>query len=440
MRTFLAQGKANVPVNGAPAGTLAIYDSGASGTDDTPFVNPTAHLGRIAFHSALDYLGVVSETVTDVTLPASGSDGITPTSGTIALFAHGQGAPPLMLAQVSADGGANWFTINGTVYSEIGGMMLSRSLHIQADAGTIYLHWVALGDWPALALKIRVQVLARPFNAARPDTGEAFFASASAVRAAGGRFDTGRRYLQSPSAGQPATLRHTSGRTVFFADGDSGAEILIGFGNDINFGTITNINVGTVEAQIATRTQVPLVTGGNAALARALEISSSKRAIRGADGLSLFDSTRPVLSLVDEWKLSLSIPQRGAVDELAEVPHDVVHATRTVPAGTSVILGWIRINSTTQGWSVLSAMPTDFSGSVVLGGSRAIWGPTLSPFVSVRMMAVLSPQLVGDQLQIVESWFNQSVDDGPGFTPADVLTPGYTCDIHLFAAALTGGF
>lgn len=423
-----ATGKNDKPVTGAVAGTFAVFDAGVDGTDYAPFLDPKANLSKVAFHSALDYLGLVTTMTATVSLP-SGSFGAGVTSTTL-LGAHGQSGRPLVLAEFSADGGANWWTINGSTWSQIGYALVGTVFNIQVDSTNVYLFMSRSSTVAAQTLNFRIHILRRNFGETRPNNGIAFKATPSYIEAAGGVFDTRRRYLQTPAAGQTPDITHCSGATLLLALGDeaSGTEVDMGLGNHGN-----NVNVPLMSTwntswppYITQANKVPLVFQAPGLMSSRARFEAGSVKMSDSSGVTVFDTSRKMVAFVKEITTSVSIPTRAAASN--DVPHEVVHYTTPVPAGADMIFGWIELQ--TSSLTISTYQPIDFSGGIYMSG--IFHAPS---YVMLRAASIIYPRIVSGNLQIVEQYYNRSVS-GSGTESL----PSYTADVHMFVCATTGGF
>lgn len=431
MKTFLVAGTDDNPVAGIDAGTFAIFDSGASGTDFAPAINPKAYLSRIGLHSALDYIGV------DRVLTGSTSRGAVNYSPpgqntTVNLGAHGQSGKPLILAEWSANG-STWYTVNGTQYTALGPTLRGRSFHIQCDATNVYAYINEVGNIGAQTLYFRVHVLARTFSGTRPATNVAFKVVGGAgayVEAAFGAFDTRRNYLQVPAAGQSADIQHRSGPTLLL-DSIPG-EINLGFSTGNASGNLALGDFWSPPAQsplITNLTPQPLVFAGPGSVSDVIEFSPSAFRLSNANGDDIFNSARKMVAFVDEFKTTLNIPLRPKI--VGDAPHEVIHFNQPVASGTNLIMGWLQLTGSSL--NIINSRPIDFSGSVIITGGWFI--PNGTTLLFVQRLSILFPRLSGGNLQIVENYF--CFDESNG-TPTTAL-PAYSVDVHMFACATTGG-
>lgn len=421
---------ADKPVAGMPAGTFAIWDAGASGDDWEPGKNPKAHLSKIAFHSALDYIGAIDTIEATIDFPAQ-SFGLGTTSAPQLIGPHGQSGRPLIIGEMNVDGGG-WITCNGMVNALVGVCYIGRNFIFLADDTNVYVAAVQRGSLSAQSVQFRAHILQRTFYADRPDNDVVFHADADYVEAGYGAFDTRRRYIQSPDPGQTPTLYHTSGETMKLASGDELGEIDLGIGN-----TASNLNVPLFQYNstswppyIVERNPVPLVFGGQGTEAQVTGFDQTGRIyLSNAAGEAIFSTSRKTLTFVEEFKREITIPSRGVTGFNATVPQEVVHVTEPLPDGCDIIFGWIEFLTSTA--NIVINKPADFSGSI----NCAIIYTTYEGWVYAKGFSLLSPRINGGNLEIVEGWYNRQIPGQP-----DTALPAYTARIHIFACALTGGF
>ncbi|MBU2532025.1 MAG: hypothetical protein KKB37_04760 [Alphaproteobacteria bacterium] len=429
MMKAVGTGKNDKPVAGAAAGTFAIFDAGPDGTDYAPFLNPKQHLSRVALHSDLDYLGVKNTMEATVSLPA-GSFGLGAVS-TYELGFHGQAGKPLLLCEFSANGGANWFTINGITYSVIGPLLVGTSFIIQADTTKVYLFVSRIGTSPAQTLDFRIHILSRNFGMDRPDNGKAFRSTPEYVEAGGGVFDTRRKYLQTPAPGQTPDIVHVSGATVQFAQGDEGGgtEIDAGFGSHSNnFNMPLAAGMSTSWPPYITQPpKIPLVflQPGNLPARARFQTGSFK--LSNAAGEPVLDTAQKLVSFVGEFRAEgIVVPSRAAVS--GDLPHREVRYAQPMPAGADMIFGWLEMKTATV--SINTNRPLDFSGALLMSALYNNVGTGLF----VRAASMIYPRLNNGNIEIVEHYFNRAV---AGTTNSPL--PSYTFDVHMFVAARTGG-
>lgn len=443
----MSTGLDNVPVIGVPKGTLAIWNSGVGGDDDAPAIAPLGFLDKIAFHSALDYLGVVEDLQVEVAFPQV--DFVSPVTTTQVLYGHSQGPKPMAISLVSADGGLTWFALNGTNFTNLGNLLLGRSIIVQVDATTFYLRREEIGFSPAQTYIFRTLVLSRTFGTAKVKTNETFFATPVApatVRANGGLFDTTRRYLQTPAAGQAKLFKHKSGQTITAVDGDESTEIDIFFQNAaFNFTVVANATAANGSPifalpstfQGAAILENDLVLEGPGTAPQAIEVSPTRMRIGDSAGADVFDTSRKTLALLAEFNGQFTTSTHPQGTLAGEVPHQFVHATvpLNVPAGAVpfMILGWLEVVSATGVRVVVTSnRPADLSGTVLVAhGIEAVpFGETF-----IGKYSTVSARINGTSLEIVEEWFNAQVNNE---NTTDM--PSFTFNAHVFACGLLGGF
>jgi hypothetical protein len=128
-------------------GKVAIYEN----SDDLPFLDPLAHLGRVKFHSELDYLQIVDVKTYELTLPAIGTGGSGQGAGGRAgvrtnlyeLGRHGMAGTPFILGNVTVGGITVAFT--GSVpcaqgYTDESHDTFARFLSLGVDEALITAH------------------------------------------------------------------------------------------------------------------------------------------------------------------------------------------------------------------------------------------------------------------------------------------------------------
>lgn len=442
MRTFLQQSLDNDPISGVPAGTVAIYDSGTSGTDHTPASDPFNNLSKIGFHSAFDYIGIISEHSHTITLPAT-SAGSALTAGDITLFAHGQGAKPLLLMQYSTDN-VNWFSVNGTVHTTVSAGFLNRSFHAQADATYVYIRWSSIGNRNPLTVYIRTQILGRTYQASKPSTGVMFDGTGSRLKLSNGILDTQNKYVQSPAGGQTVQAPHTSGQTLGFFDGDEQGEISYSVATSALYGTVSNTpqNV-SLDGQsiiynpagpLLSRTINSLVFQGPSTVTPGLEINSSRIRLARSDGVVTLDTSRPILALLDEYQGSFSIGATSPTSWSTAVPSTSVLASKAINSGATMIFGWLQLTSYSAGY-IATSRPIEFSGAINLWMNAHSWsGAGEYSQLWSHQGLLIYPRISGGALQVVSNVYNQAT------TSTSSNTPSVSGNFHLFAAALVGGF
>lgn len=141
----------------AAAGKVAIW---TGGTDLAPFNNPLANMGRVKFHSDLNYIRVVQTLDRVVVLPAipstgSGGSDAGARVATYNLGPHGQGRTPFIVGVLTVGGVPMAFTGSVLVHSTDGDAF-GRFIALGADSTSIYVHEYSVqsglaqsGSWAA---------------------------------------------------------------------------------------------------------------------------------------------------------------------------------------------------------------------------------------------------------------------------------------------------
>lgn len=138
------------------------------GEDREPYINPRAHLDRIAFHTDLDYIRVIEKRTFTLNLPARTS--IYQATGSYTLFEHGKPGIPFILGTAIIDGERAAFSGSvpvqmGTIAGGAAGYY-GRWLALGADFDNVAVHEYVVGQhlggsalqntYPALAVDIEV--------------------------------------------------------------------------------------------------------------------------------------------------------------------------------------------------------------------------------------------------------------------------------------------
>lgn len=443
MRTFLAQSQNNTPINGVPAGTIAIYDSGVDGADHSAAINPGGNLSKVGFHSSFDYLGIISEHTNTVVIPAtSAASGLV--TGTSTLFSHGQGSKPLIMMQYSPDN-STWYSVNGTTYLAIASGLLHLSIHVQADATNVYLRWSSLGDRSAATVYLRTQVIGRTFQGTKPSSSVIFDATSSRVKMGSGILNTENKYIQSPAVGQSYQALHTSGHTLQFFDGNDQGEKHIAIASSALHGNVcaqpANVSLDGQSiiyqppaSPLISRTRTSLVFQGPSIVTPGLEINSDRIRLARSDGVVTLDTSRSILTLLDEFQGTFSISSHGSQAWPTEVPHLTVLASKSVNSSATMIFGWLEITAQSVGY-VVTNTPLEFSSTVMLWSAGHAWsGAGQYSNLWAHQALAISPRIVGGSLQVIEQYWNDNT------TSVNEATPSVSGRFHLFTAAMLGGF
>jgi hypothetical protein len=122
-------------------GKVAIYEA----SDDLPFTDPLNHLGRVKFHSDLDYIKIVNVIDYTLNLPAIPTAGSGQGSGgrqglrtnLYTLGPHGRAGIPFVIGE---------FTLGGVKVASCGSVPVGFESTLFAGAADYYNRWIALGS------------------------------------------------------------------------------------------------------------------------------------------------------------------------------------------------------------------------------------------------------------------------------------------------------
>jgi hypothetical protein len=106
--------------------------------DYNPFWDPQNNLGRVKFHSDLDYINIISESSFNVTLPTRNN--VQQATQSYPLFQHGRGGYPFVLGKVTVNGQPCAFT--GSVPIQREALPPGTSLNGWAPG---FCRWISLG-------------------------------------------------------------------------------------------------------------------------------------------------------------------------------------------------------------------------------------------------------------------------------------------------------
>ena len=437
-------GSDNWGVSGSQAGTFAIWDSGTSDNDWSPLLYPLSNLDKIAFHSALDYIGVV-QTVNYTYNFSAVSAGLSGREFDVNMGSHGQASKPFIIAQISLNG-SDYYTVNGTTLINRGGgirypmQLFGRSVIILCDNSNLYLQAFEQGSLGAQTIYVRVHVLGRSFYANRPDNGINFKADTTHVEAGSGVFDTRRRYLQSPSPGQTPTLRHYGGETIRY-NGSSWADAhlaQIGICTDIakeNVMGTSSFTSATASPLILNRTPTNFVFAGSGYVPDVIGFASGRIYMSDSSGASVFDTSRKTLAFTNEFKTSLTIPSHGPNGNAyggGITMTETVHYSQPVVSGADVIFGWMQITSSSG--VIFVERPIEFSGALLVATSYYHDPQYVSDLNYCIASSWIFPRISGGNLQIVERWISFYPEGTVHFT-----LPSYTAQFHMFVGKMIGG-
>lgn len=123
-------------------------------TDTAPFDNPLGNLGRVKFHSDLNYIQIIDEKPFNIALPARAN--FKDTNQIYPLYAHGRGGIPFVLGKLDVGGQPVAFcgsvpvqinsstTADGATKRPQG---FARWLSLGADASYVYLYEYIVNYW-----------------------------------------------------------------------------------------------------------------------------------------------------------------------------------------------------------------------------------------------------------------------------------------------------
>lgn len=435
-KSFVANSGANDPITGLAAGTFAIWDHGSDidNPDDTPATDPFNNLSKVAIHSDFDYLGVSDVKTATLSIPArTNTSSVTRYDHT--LVAHGFGSKPLMLVRVKFTGAGNpWVVINGEFNLGLNAFsFIFQSLIVQADATNIYVREHGIGNWAAASLDFEIYLLDRTFDTTPTLTDEVFYADPTTVRGAGGVFDTARRYLQEDTGGTPQFNSYT-GQTRFSQDGTGSLIVPVtGISNGRWPGAAlrTNDHPGSTSPTpgFHSLTPIPLLAPDLGGSGVKMELSASGFSITDGDDLTLFDTSRKMLAVLDEYTSTINIASHAPAAG-ADVVHTVQTTLGAASTGAEFIFGWLEIQ--TASVPILTYTPIEFSGSLVLSNSS---NTDSFGYTYERTNVTVAPKIVGGNIIVEEQWWNHSL---AGVT--NTSTPAMTIRVHVFTAARTGAF
>lgn len=204
-------------------GKCAIYtvSSLADPVTTDPLTSPSANASVLHFHSDWYYPAIVGADHTgSATIPAAGAN--TFQNGTLTLFAHGMGDPPMVFGQITV--GANTLEIAGDVSLErtSSGNPCWTWASLEVDATNVYLRYYGAvrsgsGGVSSLTFSYNVKVADWLTTGSVPSGSSSdpvFLASASGgyVKLGRGRVDSRKRYFKQTGAG--SSFRIIRGETI----------------------------------------------------------------------------------------------------------------------------------------------------------------------------------------------------------------------------------
>jgi hypothetical protein len=118
--------------------------------DTAPFDDPLNNLGRVKFHSDLNYINVIDEQTFNVSLPARSN--FKDVSHIYPLYAHGRGGIPFVLGKLTVGGEPVAFCGSvpiqmGLKYNNNTISGFARWLSLGADATSVYVYEYAVNEW-----------------------------------------------------------------------------------------------------------------------------------------------------------------------------------------------------------------------------------------------------------------------------------------------------
>lgn len=122
------------------SGVAAIWDDAG---DELPFSAPLSHLGRVKFHSSLNYIKAVSTITATVSLPYLHTVWLRSASYNITPSGHGQSGQPFVLGYVTIQGVPVAFTGSICVQkptNTYGQTRYGRFLSLGADDTNVYVY------------------------------------------------------------------------------------------------------------------------------------------------------------------------------------------------------------------------------------------------------------------------------------------------------------
>jgi hypothetical protein len=197
-----------------------------TGDDRAPFTDPRAHLDRVLWHSALDYIRIVETRTFTLNLPER--EDIYQATGSYPLFDHGRSGIPFILGSVDVNGEPVAFTGSvpvtmGLNAPRTGPDIYGRWLALGADATSVIVHEYVVGShaggpaaqnfYPALSIPITVHVTSKILEGPDVPPPQADL-EISGARFALGPIDTDNRYIRRVSNPSRKRLNMARGPTL----------------------------------------------------------------------------------------------------------------------------------------------------------------------------------------------------------------------------------
>lgn len=218
------------------SGRVAIY----TGSGDAPLFNPIGNIGRVLFHSSLEYPAIKQIRTGVITLPARGANGWFQTAHN--LFAHGEGGFPMVLGRITNLAGDPALVGSFPIQWQRNGF--ARWISLGANSTHVILHEqcsTAVGiSFGAVAVAWEVYV----FDILLGGSGS--FPSPTAYRiritptfmeAGRGKFRSDRRYMRAASAGARFPL--PSNQTITIGNPQSTGSGVWAYSNPARFSLYT---------------------------------------------------------------------------------------------------------------------------------------------------------------------------------------------------------
>lgn len=388
------------PYTGQPNGVAAIWNAGADGSDNSGLLDPLNNLGKVWFHSDLDYLRirkVVTSTGGDYSpaeIPATPNNA--PLNAEYTLFAHGLGYKPLISGDIITSGyrqpcAGSPPPIPAGDRTQAG----YRYIGMTADETYIYLHvrgFVA----PAMTVHWEVRLYEETFQTISEASSLIYFSPTSATLAALGKVSADRRFVRKVPSGS-GQFRFLGQQTMKLVTSAGGPQLHFSDGNldlyqfafgDGQLSTGGSLHAAGVECEI---------TGGTP---RGAGFTYDADGIELANGSDIvFTTARAMEVSLGQIKGTLNIPAVSGADYV-NGGHIVDYDIAAVPAGTTVVRGFGQFANATDFYP--ASRNFDFTGSVILQAAaitRAGGGNTI---VGIRYV---SPIITGGRFKIRDQYF-----------------------------------
>lgn len=389
------------PYTGQPNGVAAIWNAGADGSDNSGLLDPRNNLGKVWFHSDLDYLRIV-KTVTSLggdyspaEVPATPYNA--PLNAEYTLFAHGLGYKPLISGDIITSGyrqpcAGSPAPIPAGDRTQAG----YRYVGMTADETYIYLHvrgFIA----PAMTIHWEVRLYEETFQNVSEASSLIYFSPESATLAALGKVSADRRFVRKVPSGSgqfrflgQQTMKLVtagSGPTFHFSDGVLDLkQFKDGTGA---FSTGGSLHASGVECEI---------TGGTP---RGSGFTYDADGIEIANGSDVvFTTARAMEVSLGQIKGTLNIPAVSGSDYFDNGGHTVDYDIAAVPAGTTLVRGFGQFANATD--FLPAARNFDFTGSVILQAAATTYYSSGNSIVGIRFV---SPIITGGRFKIRDQYF-----------------------------------